>query len=108
MEAISFTCTYDLAAFFEPFKELNISVIAARSDINTNLLQQYVSGNKRASASLAKKVEAAVHQLADELTQIVLSSNAAIAILQEPSQRGGKMVSVHVTPSIVKHGITKF
>jgi hypothetical protein len=69
---LHFECTYDLTAFFEHFKELKISAIAARAGINPNLLQQYVSGNKRASESQAKKIEAAVHHLANELRQIAL------------------------------------
>ncbi|MCU7550719.1 hypothetical protein OCK74_16495 [Chitinophagaceae bacterium LB-8] len=72
-EEIRFECEYDLAAFFEHFKELKISAIAARAGINPNLLQQYVSGNKRASESQAKKIQAAVHLLANELKQIALS-----------------------------------
>jgi hypothetical protein len=72
VEDITFTCEYDLAAFFEHFKELKISAIAARAGINSNLLQQYVSGNKRASESQAKKIQAAVHILANELRQIAL------------------------------------
>ncbi|SHF12281.1 hypothetical protein SAMN05444008_10566 [Cnuella takakiae] len=73
VEEIRFECEYDLAAFFEHFKELKISAIAARAGINPNLLQQYVSGNKRASESQAKKIQAAVHLLANELRQIALS-----------------------------------
>ncbi len=69
---IRFECTYDLTAFFEHFKELKISAIAARAGLNANLLQQYVSGNKRASESQAKKIEAAVHHLANELRQTAL------------------------------------
>lgn len=69
---LRFECTYDLTAFFEHFKELKISAIATRAGINANLLQQYVSGNKRASESQAKKIEAAVHHLADELRHIAL------------------------------------
>ena len=72
-DEITFDCEYDLAAFFEHFKELKISAIAARAGINPNLLQQYVSGNKRASESQAKKIQAAVHFLANELRQITLS-----------------------------------
>ncbi|MBC7921658.1 MAG: hypothetical protein H7Z75_11300 [Ferruginibacter sp.] len=73
VEDIAFECVYDLASFFEHFKELKISTIAARAGINPNLLQQYVSGNKRASESQAKKIEAAVHHLANELRQIALT-----------------------------------
>jgi hypothetical protein len=72
VEDITFVCEYDLAAFFERFKELKISAIAARAGINSNLLQQYVSGNKRASESQAKRIEAAVHILANELRQVAL------------------------------------
>jgi predicted RNase H-like HicB family nuclease len=73
ISAIAFECTYNLSAFFEHYKELKISAIANRAGINTNLLQQYVSGNKRASESQAKKIETAIHHLANELKQIVLS-----------------------------------
>ena len=71
-EEITFECEYDLAAFFEHFRELKISAIAARAGINSNLLQQYVSGNKRASKSQAKKIQAAVRLLAHELREIAL------------------------------------
>lgn len=69
---IVFKCEYDLTAFFEHFKELKISAIAAKAGMNTNLLQQYVSGNKRASESKAKKIEEAIHLLANELKQVSL------------------------------------
>jgi hypothetical protein len=72
-DAIEFACEYDLRAFFEHFKELKISAVAARAGINPNLLQQYVSGNKRASQSQAKKIQGAVHALSNELRQIALS-----------------------------------
>jgi hypothetical protein len=70
---IQFECIYDLRAFFEHFRELKISAIATRAGLNKNLVQQYVSGNKRASESQAKKLEAAVHELANELRQIALA-----------------------------------
>ena len=73
MEDIKFECEYDLGAFFEYYKELKISAIAARAGINSNLLQQYVSGNKRASDSQAKKIQLAIHGLANELKEIVLA-----------------------------------
>jgi hypothetical protein len=73
VDDITLECVYDLAAFFEHFKELKISTIAARAGINPNLLQQYVSGNKRASESQTKKIEAAVHHLANELRKIALT-----------------------------------
>ena len=72
-QEIEFELVYELAAFFEHFKELKISAIATRAGLNTNLVQQYVSGNKQASQSQAKKIEGAIHQLANELNQITLA-----------------------------------
>jgi hypothetical protein len=69
---IQFNYVYDLRAFFEHFNELKISAIATRAGLNTNLVQQYVSGNKKASESQAKKLQRAVHELANELKQIAL------------------------------------
>jgi predicted RNase H-like HicB family nuclease len=69
---VHFNCIYDLKAFFGHFNELKISAIAARAGLNPNLVQQYVSGNKKASEGQAKKLEKAVHELASELKQIAL------------------------------------
>lgn len=69
---IEFELVYELAAFFGHFKELKISAIAIRSGLNTNLLQQYVSGNKQASETQAKKIERAIHELANELRSVAL------------------------------------
>lgn len=73
INAIQFECIYKLGAFFEHFKEIKISALAARAGINTNLVQQYVSGNKKASEVQAKKLERAVHELANELRHISLA-----------------------------------
>ena len=70
---IDFECVYKLGAFFEHFNEIKISAIAARAGINTNLVQQYVSGNKTASEAQAKKLELAVHDLASELGRVSLA-----------------------------------
>jgi hypothetical protein len=71
--SIVFECAYDLKAFFEHYKELKIAAIANRAGINPNLLQQYVSGNKRASESQVKKIERAIQELANELRHIALA-----------------------------------
>jgi len=68
-----FQCAYNLAAFFECYTVLKISAIALRAGINANLLQQYVSGNKRASEQQAYKIQKAIHDLADELRQVALA-----------------------------------
>lgn len=73
IEDFEFRCEYNLAAFFEFYTELKISAIAARAGINPNLLQQYVSGNKRASQVQVNKIQTAIHELASELRQISMS-----------------------------------
>ncbi|MBD2705700.1 hypothetical protein IC229_34145 [Spirosoma sp. BT702] len=73
VDDFDFQCEYNLAAFFELYPELKISAIAARAGINPNLLQQYVSGNKRASQAQANKIQTAIHDLANELRQISVS-----------------------------------
>jgi hypothetical protein len=69
---IQFHCVYGLRAFFEHFNELKISAIATKAGLNPNLVQQYVSGNKKASEGQAKKLEKAIHELASELKQVAL------------------------------------
>jgi len=44
-----------------------------RAGINANLLQQYVSGNKRTSQQQALKIQKAIHGLADELKEVTLA-----------------------------------
>lgn len=73
MKDVEFELVYELGAFFEMYKELKISAIAKRAGLNTNLLQQYVSGNKQASEIQAKKIEHAVHELGKELIRISLA-----------------------------------
>jgi hypothetical protein len=70
---LQFQCEYNLAAFFEYYSELKISAIAVRAGINSNLLQQYVSGNKRASENQACKIQKAIHDLADDLRKVTLA-----------------------------------
>jgi len=73
VDDLEFECVYKLEAFFEHFRELKITAVAQRAGMNPNLLQQYVSGNKQASQSQAKKIESAIHQLANELRQVALA-----------------------------------
>jgi hypothetical protein len=70
---LEFEFKYKLEAFFAHFRELKITAIAHRAGMNPNLLQQYVSGNKYASQNQAKKIESAIHQLANELRHIALA-----------------------------------
>ena len=73
VDDLEFECVYKLEAFFEHFRELKITAVAQRAGMNPNLLQQYVSGNKQASQSQAKKIESAIHQLASELRQVAIA-----------------------------------
>ncbi len=63
---------YDLRAFFDEYNFLNVSVIAQKAKINRSLLGQYVKGIKHPSNKQAKKVEVAVHELAQKMNQISL------------------------------------
>ncbi len=69
---IKFNLHYDLRAFFDRYKVLNVSSIATKAKINQSLLRQYVAGVKHPSTKQAKKVEAAVHQIAEEMNKISL------------------------------------
>ena len=65
---------YDLRAFFDEYDFLNVSSIAQKAKINRSLLSQYVAGIKHPSTAQAKKVEAAVHQLADKMNKVLLTA----------------------------------
>ncbi len=69
---LQFELVYDLQAFFAEHKELNASAIATRAGINPGLLRQYSSGVKFPSREQAKKIEVAIHQLAEDLRAISL------------------------------------
>lgn len=69
---IEFNLHYDLRAFFDRYKVLNVSSIATKAKINQSLLRQYVAGVKHPSTRQAKKVEAAVRQIAEEMNNVSL------------------------------------
>ncbi|MGM9509521.1 hypothetical protein ACS5NO_17430 [Larkinella sp. GY13] len=70
---IEFNYVYDLTAFFEVFNAVKINVIAEKAGINKALARQYASGVKHPSAQQAKKIEKAVHELANELLQVQIA-----------------------------------
>ncbi|WP_128547159.1 hypothetical protein [Larkinella soli] len=72
-DTIQFDYVYDLQSFFERFKELKMTAIAERAGLNKNLLHQYVAGHKHPSEQQAKKIENAVHALAEELRKVILA-----------------------------------
>ena len=69
---LEITVSYDLQAFFKEFKELKISSIAARAQLNPSLLRQYATGNKFPSDDQVKKIQTAVKDLAKKLNGAVI------------------------------------
>ncbi len=63
---------YDLEAFFMEHSYLKISSIAEQAKINPGLVRQYASGVKHPSAEQAKKIEATIHKIANDLQQVEL------------------------------------
>jgi uncharacterized protein (DUF952 family) len=61
---LEFDIKYELQAFFDEFKELKISSIAEKANLNPSLLRQYSTGNKQLST------EQALHQLGNRLKRI--------------------------------------
>jgi len=64
---------YDLQAFFEKFDFLKISKIAELSGINSSLMRQYATGIKNPATKQVKKIEEAVRQLGQQLSEVMLS-----------------------------------
>lgn len=67
-EQIEFVHHYDVYSLFQRFDYLKISSVAKHAGMNAALLRQYASGVKSPSLEQAKKIELALHKLADELS----------------------------------------
>jgi hypothetical protein len=63
---------FDLASFFEFYKEINARSLAKRIGMNQTLLSQYVNGIKKPSDKQVQKILAGVRQLGRELTELEL------------------------------------
>lgn len=72
---VSFKHIYDLSSLFEKFNYLKISSIATIAGLNASLLRQYVTGNKHASVTQARKIETAIRQIGKELQQVQVYGN---------------------------------
>lgn len=68
-EQIEFIHHYDVYALFQRFDYLKISSVAKHAGMNAALLRQYASGIKSPSLDQAKKIEQALHKLAEELSE---------------------------------------
>jgi hypothetical protein len=72
VDDVEFDLSYDLYAFFEHYAYLKISKIADYAGLNPSLLRHYKSQTKFPSAEQVKRIETAVHRLANELRQVHL------------------------------------
>lgn len=72
----SFEVEYDLTVFFKLFDFLKIGKVAEAAGLNSSLVRQYVTGKKNASVTQASKIEKAVKELADRLTQVHIHAPA--------------------------------
>ena len=71
-ETIEFEISYDVYALFKQFDFLNIGKVAQRAGINAGLLRQYASQVKHPSATQAKKIEDTIHQLAEDMSRVLV------------------------------------
>jgi hypothetical protein len=69
---LKFEVVYDLQAFFHEHDFLKQSKIAELAGVNPSLLRQYASGVKHPRPDQTKKIEDAIHKLANELGSVSL------------------------------------
>jgi predicted RNase H-like HicB family nuclease len=72
LEDISFEYKYDVSALFNAFSFLNTSKFAERIGISPSLMRHYKAGGTYISDTQAKKIEAGLHQIAQELLAVSL------------------------------------
>lgn len=70
IEDVEFTFQYDLASFFEVFKQLKISSIAEMAGMNPSLVRQYAKGITFASERQVAKIQSAIRTLANDLAKV--------------------------------------
>lgn len=69
-KSYEFVIEFDLTAFFIEFDFLKMTKIAELSGLNGSLVRQYATGKKHPSAKQAEKIENAVKQLAQQLSNV--------------------------------------
>lgn len=69
-KSYEFFVEFDLTAFFIEFDFLKMTKIAELSGLNGSLVRQYATGKKHPSAKQAEKIENAVKQLAQQLSNV--------------------------------------
>ncbi len=68
---LEMTFKYDIWAFFDKFP-ISITPLAKRIGINPSLMRQYVSGNRKPSATRLEAIESAIHEFGKELSAVSL------------------------------------
>ena len=69
---LAFDYRYDVSALFNAFDFLNASKFAERIGISPSLMRHYKAGGTYISDTQAKKIEAGLHQIAQELLAVSL------------------------------------
>ena len=64
--------SYDLTSFFDYYKVINAKALSERIGMNQSLLAQYITGIKKPSASLIKRILTGIQQVGKELTDVQL------------------------------------
>ncbi|MDB5280966.1 MAG: transcriptional regulator [Bacteroidota bacterium] len=70
IEQIAFK--YDLASFFEFYKEINASALGQRIGMQKSLLSEYVNGKRRPSEKQVSRILNGIKQLGKELSELEL------------------------------------
>lgn len=61
--------TYDTASAFDALK-INVAAFGRRYGLNSSLISQYASGAKKPSGKQKRRVEAALHQYAQDILRV--------------------------------------
>lgn len=72
LKDLEFEFKYDLSAFFNCFKFINVSKFAEAIGIEPSLMRHYKVGKTSISEAQAKKIERGIHTLASELQRVTL------------------------------------
>lgn len=72
LRGLKFEYKYDVPSVFNQFDCINVSKFSKMANINASLLRQYSSGGVCISERQAKKIEGAIHDLANELLSVSL------------------------------------
>ncbi|MOA67418.1 hypothetical protein D3C78_1945830 [compost metagenome] len=63
---------YDLASFFEFYKEINVSALGKRIGMQKTLLSEYKNGNRKPSDKQVNKILTGIKELGRELSELEL------------------------------------